>query len=134
LRRGDLDRAVQLGLQQLNAAGWPHRSLFVLSDFARAGGFDAQSLGAPGVRIAVERIGTPPTRCNLYLEQLHAAADPAEPDKTSISVAVGSACAPGARAPTDVKLEVVARGQTLARSDVALQNGQAKLLLSVPTP
>ena len=134
LRRGDLDRAVQLGLQQLNAAGWPHRSLFVLSDFARGGGVDVSSLSAAGVRFAVERVGTPPTRCNLFLEQVHAAADPAEPDKTSISVAVGSACAPGARAPNDARIEVTGRGQTLAKSDVAMQNGHAKVLLTVATP
>jgi hypothetical protein len=134
LRRGDLERAVQLGLQQLNAAGWPHRSLFVLSDFARGAALDPSTLQAAGVRVAVERMGKPPTRCNLFLEQLHAAADPAEPDKTSISVAVGSACAPGARAPAEARLEVLGRGKTLAKSDLALQNGHAKALLSVDTP
>jgi hypothetical protein len=134
LRRGDLERAVQLGLQQLNAAGWPHRSLFVVSDFARGAAIDPSTLQAAGVRIAVERVGTPPTRCNLFLEQIHAAADPAEPDKTSISLAVGSACGPGARAPGDARVELVSQGKILARSELALQNGHAKLVLTVPTP
>jgi hypothetical protein len=134
LRRGDLERAVQLGLQQLNAAGWPHRSLFVLSDFARGASLEASSLRAAGVRVAVERIGADPTHCNLFFEQLHAAADPAEPDKTSISVSVSSACAPGIRPDGAVQLELVSRGKTLTKSELALKDGHAKTVLTVPTP
>jgi hypothetical protein len=134
LRRGDLERAVQLGLQQLNGAGWPHRSLFILSDFARGAALESATLSAAGVRIAVERIGNAPRGCNLFLDQLHAAADPTQPDKTSISVAIDAACGSAARPPDSVRLEVLGRGKTLAGQDIALQNGHAKALLSVDTP
>jgi hypothetical protein len=134
LRRGDLERAVQLGLQQLNAAGWPHRSLFVLSDFARGASLDPSALQAAGVRIAIERVGAAPSRCNTYFDQVHAAPDPAEPDKTSISVSVASACAPGLRAPGDAQLEIVSHGRTLAKTDVALKDGHGKTLMTVATP
>lgn len=134
LRHGDLDRGVQLGLSQLSAARWPRRSLFVLSDFAHGAAFDAASLPSAGVRVQAERVGGPPRSCNAYFEQLHAAADPSRPNKTSISIAVKSLCPPGV-APIDrARVEVIVAGKTAAQSDLSLATGHAVANLSVETP
>lgn len=134
LRRGDLDRAVQLGLSQLSAARWPRRSLFVLSDFARGAALDLGGLQTAGMRVQAERVGSPPTACNVYFEQLHAAGDPSRPNQTSISVAVKTACPPGAPALDKVRVEVIAQGKTRAQTELLLRSGHAVATLSVETP
>jgi hypothetical protein len=134
LRRGDLDRAVQLGLSQLSAARWPRRSLFVLSDFARGAALDLSGLQTAGMRVQAERVGSPPSACNVYFEQLHAAADPSRPNQTSISLALKSACPPGAPPIDKVRVEVTAQGKTRAQSELSLGSGHAVATLSVETP
>jgi von Willebrand factor type A domain/Aerotolerance regulator N-terminal len=134
LRRGDLERALELGLSQLGGARWPHRSLFVLSDFSRGNTLDAGARSVAGVQVLARRIGSEPTRCNVYLEQLHAAADPSRPAQSSVSAQVKSVCGPGAAPIERVKLEIRVGGTIAASSELALQAGQAKALLHVPTP
>ncbi len=134
LRRGDLERAVQLGLQQLNAARWPHRSLYLLSDFTRGNPLDLTAMQTAGVRVEAERVGSTPARCNLFLEQVHAATDPTRPKQTSIAVSVKSACGTGAQPVERARLEVVAQGKVIAQSEIVLAAGHAKSLLTVATP
>ncbi|HET8934335.1 MAG TPA: VWA domain-containing protein, partial [Polyangiales bacterium] len=131
VRSNDLTAALELALRQQHRGLVTPQRILVLSDFARHVSFESKTLPDANA-VSYERVGSTPSKTNLYVAATQASVDPARPSETSIAVDVRAA-AP-ATAQIDARVEVELQGKVVHSQAITIERGAAQAVLRVPTP
>ncbi|HTU57835.1 MAG TPA: VWA domain-containing protein, partial [Polyangiales bacterium] len=133
VRSNDLSEALELALRQQHRGLVSPQRMLVLSDFARHAAFESKTL-PESVGVTFERIGSAPTKPNLFITQAQASVDPARPTETSIAVELRAAFGAETVQRIDARVEVELQGKVTHAQAVSIERAGAQVTLRVPTP
>jgi hypothetical protein len=133
VRSNDLSAALELALRQQHRGLVSPQRMLVLSDFARHAAFDSKVL-PDTVAVSFERVGSPPSKPNLFIASTQASVDPARPTETSIAVEVRAAFGAEPEQRMDARVEVELQGKVAHSQAVSIERAGAQATLRVPTP
>ena len=133
VRSNDMSAALELALRQQHRGLVTPQRMLVLSDFARHAAFERKLL-PDSVTVSFERVGSPPTKPNLFIAQAQASVDPARPTETSIAVELRATSGAEPVQRVDARVEVELQGKVAHTQEVSIERAGAEATLRVPTP